>query len=358
MRLLDDMLAPALVILGVVSSAVPGFASQATTEGKKLVYRDAGQTIVVQAWGRDGLRVRIIPDGSQQTSDWALDVSLETRGQIRISDTDAVIRNGKISARIQDTPIQRGHMQFFRHRGDKPGLLALFPTLEMLTFRAGAFGDGAIDGTDISITVPRGADVTALAPTYTVSPGATGTPASGTPLNFNHPQNYTITAPDKKTRKYRVTVRFALIYDFNDGTLQGWHNRVWDTSLNAGQGGWTDLAPNITAMPAHINGGRVAPANANNALFRNAGTCFLGNTATFILSGNHLDYHRNTLWLRSPEFLLDGSGDLTFQLLAGTGAGVAPATDSLVPFAAGDIKTTGWIGLCLRDATTGAKSKT
>ena len=80
----------------------------------------------------------------------------------------------------------------------------------------------------------------------------------------------------------------------------------------------------------------------------------MGHTATFILSGNHLDNHRNTLWLRSPEFHLDGSGDLTFQLLAGTGAGVAPTTESSVPFAAGDIDTTGWIGVCLRDVTTGA----
>ena len=100
--------------------------------------------------------------------------------------------------------------------------------------------------------------------------------------------------------------------------------------------------------------GAIAPADTNNALFRNDGTSFMGPTATFILSGNHLDNHLNTLWLRSPEFRLDGSGDLTFQLLAGTGAGDAPTAESSVPFAAGDIDTSGWIGVCLRDVTSGA----
>ncbi|MCY2994470.1 MAG: hypothetical protein NTY19_42380 [Planctomycetota bacterium] len=239
-------------------------------------------------------------------------------------------------------------------RGNKPALLSVFRNAEMLTFTFGTLGAATIDGTDVTITLPRGTKVSSLAPTYTLSPGATGSPTSGTALDFNTPQTYTVGAAGTTTRQYRVSVRFAVVYDFNDGTLQGWHNRVWDNSLNGGQGGWTDLAPNATAMPAGINRGQVVPADTNNALFRNKGNCFLGDTATFILSGNHLDHHRNTLWLRSPEFHLDGSGDLTFQLLAGKGGGAAPATDSSVPFAAGDIETRGWIGVCLRDATTGA----
>src|ERR1039458_9699579 len=38
----------------------------------------------------------------------------------------------------------------------------------------------------------------------------------------------------------------TVTYDFNNGTLQGWHNRVWDPALNAGAGAWSDLAPNAT----------------------------------------------------------------------------------------------------------------
>lgn len=119
MKSRNRILAPALIALGVLCRAAPGLAAQATTEGNMLVYRDVGQTIVVQAWGRDGLRVRVVPEGGRQTSDWALDLPLERKGEIRISDADAVIRNGKISARIANTPVQQGHMQFFRHRGDR-----------------------------------------------------------------------------------------------------------------------------------------------------------------------------------------------------------------------------------------------
>ncbi len=101
------------------SKVVPGYATQDTKEGNKLIYKKGGQTVVIQAWGRDSLRVRVTPDGGGQTSDWALNIPLDTQGQIAISATEAVIRNGKISARIHDTPMQRGHLQFFRHSGDK-----------------------------------------------------------------------------------------------------------------------------------------------------------------------------------------------------------------------------------------------
>ncbi|MDE0836694.1 MAG: hypothetical protein OSA84_10125, partial [Akkermansiaceae bacterium] len=38
----------------------------------KLVIQEHGQTIVVEGWGEDSLRVRVTPRGSKQTSDWAL----------------------------------------------------------------------------------------------------------------------------------------------------------------------------------------------------------------------------------------------------------------------------------------------
>ena len=65
-----------MVSIGLLLSATSGFAAQAAKEGNKLVYRDAGQTIVIQAWGRDSLRVRVTPEGGGQTSDWALDIPL------------------------------------------------------------------------------------------------------------------------------------------------------------------------------------------------------------------------------------------------------------------------------------------
>jgi|GEM_PF-355580 len=76
---------------------------------------------------------------------------------------------------------------------------------EMLTFGPYA----TIDGTTIAWTVPYGTDVKKLAPTYTVSPFATGSPSSGSPHNFTRPTTYKVTAQDGSTTVYRVTVTMA-----------------------------------------------------------------------------------------------------------------------------------------------------
>ena len=73
-----------------------------------------------------------------------------------------------------------------------------------------SFGPGAvITGTNIAWTVPYGTSVTSLAPTYTVSPLATGSPVSGTSRSFTSPQTYTVTAEDNSTQDYSVTVTVA-----------------------------------------------------------------------------------------------------------------------------------------------------
>lgn len=58
----------------------------------------------------------------------------------------------------------------------------------------------------IGVTVPFATNVTALAPTFTMGPGATGNPSSGTTRNFATPQSYTITGPGAVTKNYTVTV--------------------------------------------------------------------------------------------------------------------------------------------------------
>ncbi|MEI7902807.1 MAG: hypothetical protein WCK89_21375, partial [bacterium] len=117
----DRRLLRALLMLSIsmTLSATPAFAAQSAKEGNKLVYKGGGETIVIQAWGRDSLRVRVTPDGGGQTSDWALDIPLEKEGKIDITPKEATLRNGKISVRIHDTPTRSGHIQFFRHTGDK-----------------------------------------------------------------------------------------------------------------------------------------------------------------------------------------------------------------------------------------------
>ncbi len=75
----------------------------------------------------------------------------------------------------------------------------------ILTF--GLPGNAAsITGTNIVLSMPYGTDVTALAPTYTVSPGASGSPGSGISRNFTTPKTYTIIAEDGSTKVYLVTV--------------------------------------------------------------------------------------------------------------------------------------------------------
>jgi hypothetical protein len=43
---------------------------RAKVKGNKLVYLDRAQTLVMEGWGNDSLRVRITPDGGGQASDW------------------------------------------------------------------------------------------------------------------------------------------------------------------------------------------------------------------------------------------------------------------------------------------------
>ncbi len=63
-----------------------------------------------------------------------------------------------------------------------------------------------ISGTNISVTVPFGTNVSALAPTYTVSAQATGSPISGTARDFTTSKSYTVTAEDLTTKLYTVSV--------------------------------------------------------------------------------------------------------------------------------------------------------
>ena len=66
-----------------------------------------------------------------------------------------------------------------------------------------------VSGTSISVTVPYGTDVTALAPTFTLSPLASSLPPSGTPRNFATAQSYTVTAQDLTTQTYTVSVTIS-----------------------------------------------------------------------------------------------------------------------------------------------------
>lgn len=126
----------------------------------------------------------------------------------------------------------------------------------------------------------------------------------------------------------------ALAYNFDDKTLQGWNNRVWNGSA------WINLAVNATTYA-----GIILPASANNNLFGP-----LDGAAGPV--GGQIDNHLNTLWMRSPDFTLNGSGDLTVQLSKGSSNTLtAPANQLSVPYAA--TYGGGWKGVALRRASDG-----
>ena len=68
-------------------------------------------------------------------------------------------------------------------------------------------GNATISGTRITLSVPSGTPVTALAPSFVLSAGATCVPASGTPRDFTNPQTYTVTAKNGTVWVYTVAVQ-------------------------------------------------------------------------------------------------------------------------------------------------------
>jgi hypothetical protein len=63
----------------------------------------------------------------------------------------------------------------------------------------------------VIVSAPAGSDVTALAPTITLSSGATVSPAPDVKQNFTKPVEYTVTAEDGTTQVYTVTVKVEAV---------------------------------------------------------------------------------------------------------------------------------------------------
>lgn len=97
--------------------------------GSQLMHRYGGETLVVEPWGRDGLRVRATLNHEVDDRNWALTETVagalgesSSNASIEIADNQAFIANGLISARLTDpSPVpgsghvlQAGHLQFFR----------------------------------------------------------------------------------------------------------------------------------------------------------------------------------------------------------------------------------------------------
>ncbi len=132
------------------------------------------------------------------------------------------------------------------------GMVSVPPSsaADMLTFSFGALGAATIGDTTITLEVPYGTNRTALAPTYTVSLGATCDPASGSSLDFTGEQIYSVTAEDGTPKVYTVTVTEAILPD-----LFTWANSgggSWSDSAN-----WTNEADPVV-VTAPLAGGRAS----------------------------------------------------------------------------------------------------
>ena len=66
--------------------------------------------------------------------------------------------------------------------------------------------DPEIENETVTLTVKGDADITHLAPEFTLTPGATITPASGAVFDFTNPQRYVVTSEDRNWSK-TYTVR-------------------------------------------------------------------------------------------------------------------------------------------------------
>lgn len=134
----------------------------------------------------------------------------------------------------------------------------------------------------IVATVPYGTDVTALVPVIIVSDKATVNPASGFPMDFTNPVQYTVTAEDDSQAVYTVTV----IVEPSGGGGGGVNPNdptTWSGSIDANTtwpdlgfdvdyiiDGWVDIngnalltiEPGVTIMFSGVDGGIGVGENA------------------------------------------------------------------------------------------------
>ena len=79
-------------------------------ENDTLIFERRGETVWVQAVGKNGLRVRATLCGGFQGEDWALDGATVLPADVMFEAHAATIRNGRISLTISDI----GQIRIFR----------------------------------------------------------------------------------------------------------------------------------------------------------------------------------------------------------------------------------------------------
>jgi autotransporter-associated beta strand protein len=176
-----------------------------------------------------------------------------------------------------------------------------------------SFGPNAvISGNDITWYAPGGSVLSALTPTYTVSPFATGSPASGAAVDFTtSPQTYTITAQDGTTQEYYVTASVVPTESTVLWNLTG--NGNWNFStLN-----WLGQTSNLptpffngyNVIFGKTNGGTVtiAPGMSPLSTTVNAASGTYSFTGSPIATGTLTKSGAGTLVLKTPNTYAGGT---------------------------------------------------
>lgn len=156
---------------------------------------------------------------------------------------------------------------------------------DLLDFTLPGARSVAVSQNCIAVYVPTDTDVTALTPTFTLSPFATTEPAQSVPLDFTKPQTYKITAQDGSSHNCTVTVVKS-----DKANAFAW--------TKPEDGNWSEAArwPNSAAAPAGAGspdyilsfnqGGKCTARNDLTAGFRLNQLVLAERAGGIILSGN------------------------------------------------------------------------
>jgi fibronectin-binding autotransporter adhesin len=184
----------------------------------------------------------------------------------------------------------------------------------ILTFNFGSHGPAAINGLSITKTVPYLTDPATLpAATYTLTDGATCTPASGVVQDFSSPVEFTVKSADESiTKVYTVTVTVAPPPTYTwQGGVGNWNSVNW--LLNDGS---EDLVAGPTgssnARMAIINSGQVNLQG--NDIFGGGGTAdspyITVNNATLASANTVNQFQRLTL--NNGVYLCNGGANAQY----------------------------------------------
>ncbi|WP_159888604.1 family 43 glycosylhydrolase [Paenibacillus puerhi] len=99
------------------------------------------------------------------------------------------------------------------------------------------------DARKITMVIQHGSDMTKLAPSFTLSEGATISPASGSVQDFTHPVTYTVTGKDNKVQQWTVEAKLynnpALPGLYADPNVVVFDNKFYIYPTTDGFPGWS-----------------------------------------------------------------------------------------------------------------------